>query len=388
MKHIYTLLIIIGVLLTYNAQAEDTSSVRIDPSKLDRGMLVIIQINDLPVFIMNRRLDEIDTLRKSHSKKKGQVVDCSDCDPVLRSISPDYLVIWGRHPVSKCELTYVSSTANDSVGHKVNGIGGFIDKCSGSEYDLTGRILSGPSVLTELLVPLHTYHDGILKIKKEQYVGDMIYGSDDCDYVTRLARNNDYESAIQMANKCIANNDTDAKSRINGYRSLAWGYFGLSDFSNAAKFQRKVLSLGGCTYNDYINAGLFFRLVGKLDESLEALMLAVKHDKKENSINMPTQYHLGWTYYELKNYENAIKAFTKGIPSQPDFAFIYYRRGLVYHSLGRKEEAKSDFIKFNELLTPEVIRSQIVAQWVKDELIEKQDLLANYGIILSLENLE
>ena len=375
-------------MLTCNVQAIESSSVQIDTSKLYRGLLVIIQINDFPVFIMNRRLSEINALRKLHADSQEQVIHCSDCDPVLRSISPDYLVIWGHHPNIGCELAYASSTSNSWEGHKVHGIGGFVDKCSDTEYDLTGRKLTGPDTSpAELGIPFHKLINGKLEIGKQQHPGG-IYASRDCDHAIKLARNNDYQPAIQMANICIANNNTDTNSRIWGYRALAWGYFGLSDFSNAAKYQRIVLSLGGYNYNDNINAGLFFRFVNELDESLKVLKWVDKLDKKENRISIQTQYHLGWTYYELGNYEQAIKAFTNGILSQSDYAFVYYRRGLAYHSLGRKEEAKSDFIKFNELLTPETVTSQVIDQQSKDELIEKQDLLADYGVFLSLKSIE
>ena len=94
MKRIYTsLIVIVGVLLTCNVQAEESSKVRIDTSKIYRGLLVIIQINDLPVFIMNRRPSEIDGLRRVHAGNQRQVSQCPDCSPVLRSISPDFLVI-------------------------------------------------------------------------------------------------------------------------------------------------------------------------------------------------------------------------------------------------------------------------------------------------------
>jgi len=168
MKRIYTLLIIIvGVLLTCNVQAEETSSVRIDTNKLYRGLLVIIKINDLPVFILNRRINEIDSLRESHSERRNLVAQCPDCDPVLRSLSPDYLVIWGFHPVSGCELIYASSTAKDWVGHAVHGKGGFVDKCSATEYDLTGRKIAGPSTSpAELGMPSHRFHDEVLEIDK------------------------------------------------------------------------------------------------------------------------------------------------------------------------------------------------------------------------------
>ena len=48
----------------------------------------------------------------------------------------------------------------------MHGRGGFVDKCSATEYDLTGRKLVGPKTSpNELGVPPHSFHKGVIEIE-------------------------------------------------------------------------------------------------------------------------------------------------------------------------------------------------------------------------------
>ena len=79
---------------------------------------------------------------------------------------------------------------------------------------------------------------------------------------------------------------------------------------------------------------------------------------------MVTQYNLGWSLYKLNRFEESIQAFTKGIPQQPDYPFVYLRRGLAYYKLGRSVNAKEDFSDFllligeQEVNIPETIKQE------------------------------
>ncbi len=55
----------------------------------------------------------------------------------------------------------------------------------------------------------------------------------------------------------------------------------------------------------------------------------------------------------MNRYMDAVNAFTKGIPKQPDYAPVYYQRGLAYEMLGAKENAKHDFLQAAQLSSPE-----------------------------------
>ena len=165
MTAIHVFLLLMGMALS-SAYAAELPPVKLDTGKLSPGLLVKFPINKLPVFVLQRRPNELTVLRQIHINDKVAVVGCAKCDPVLRSISPDYLVIWGYNPSSGCELIYVSSTATDWVGHPVHGQGGFVDKCSATEYDLSGRKLSGPKTSpNKLMVPPYTHNKGVIEIE-------------------------------------------------------------------------------------------------------------------------------------------------------------------------------------------------------------------------------
>jgi hypothetical protein len=166
MNNVHLLVLVFISQLFANAQAAEPLPVRLETSQLSPGLLIKFQVNNLPVFVLNRRPNEIASLRQSYGGSKERVASCATCDPVLRSISPNYLVVWGYNPSSGCELIYASSTATDWVGHPVHGRGGFVDKCSATEYDLTGRKLLGPNASpNELAVPPHSFHKGVIEIE-------------------------------------------------------------------------------------------------------------------------------------------------------------------------------------------------------------------------------
>lgn len=59
----------------------------------------------------------------------------------------------------------------------------------------------------------------------------------------------------------------------------------------------------------------------------------------------------GYSFYESKQYEEAINSFSKAIEIKPDFAEAYGLRGGVYFALGNKEEALSDLEIAAQLFT-------------------------------------
>lgn len=145
--------------------SESEATIKFDPSTIERGIMINFPVNDLPLMVVHRRTSEIESLEINYSDKRIAIEECPMCIPALRSIKHDYFVTWGYHPTSGCELIYVSSEADDWDCHKIQGIGGFVDKCSGSEYDLSGRKIFGPtSSPSELLLPKHKFEDGNLVI--------------------------------------------------------------------------------------------------------------------------------------------------------------------------------------------------------------------------------
>lgn len=74
-------------------------------------------------------------------------------------------------------------------------------------------------------------------------------------------------------------------------------------------------------------------------------------------------YNLGWIYYQLKDYQNAIATFLYYLESGRKSDFVYYHLGLSYDKIGEKEKAKEYF----QLVLDEFPNTEI-ATFAKKEL--------------------
>jgi len=168
-----------------------------------------------------------------------------------------------------------------------------------------------------------------------------------CGYGQKNAQDSRHEVALELLGKCLDLQSLSAEQRAFYLQSRAWSYFSLDDFENALSDQERSFRLVAPTTRDeFINYAAYLRMAGQVSKSLEPLREAEMLDERLGLSNMMTQYNLGWSLYELGRYEAAIAAFSRGIPSQPDYPFVYFRRGLAYDRLGRSDEANADFIEF------------------------------------------
>jgi tetratricopeptide (TPR) repeat protein len=98
---------------------------------------------------------------------------------------------------------------------------------------------------------------------------------------------------------------------------------------------------------DLLPLGIYLREAGKHAESLEVLQraLTLDEDGPGSGPGMAVYFHLGWTLHELRRFEEAIGAYSTGIPKQPRFEGIYLRRALAHEALGNREAAKADLVR-------------------------------------------
>ena len=130
-------------------------------------------------------------------------------------------------------------------------------------------------------------------------------------------------------------------------------------FSGAVSDQEAAFKISAATdYREFINYASYLRSANRIADSLAPLRAAEALDSAAGNIGMMTQYNLGWTLQELGQHEEAIASFSRGIPLQPDYAFVYYRRGISLEALGRKEEARTDFQMAAQLIkkSPDIER--------------------------------
>ena len=214
-----------------------------------------------------------------------------------------------------------------------------------------------------------------------QLVGcDRIFESAYCDLGYKSAQNKNYKIAKSLLNRCLNSKSLSTERRAIHLQARAWTHYSLEDYEQALKDQEASYDLKPpTTHREFINHASYLRKLGKYQESLEPLLRAQIMDEQHGHISMMTQYNLGWSFYELEMHVEAIDAFTKGIPSQPDYPFVYFRRGLAYDRIGDLEKAKSDFGKFVEFYGSAKMDFPVSFLKELDSVAHKYEILRNFA---------
>lgn len=173
----------------------------------------------------------------------------------------------------------------------------------------------------------------------------------ECRQGIDAARAGRFQEAVAPLTACAASARIDAADRAEAYQSLAWAYHHLGQSARAVESQEAGLRLmSPASYGEYINYALYLRDVGRHEDRLQAVLFAQAIERGQNRTSMMTQYHLGWVYSDLGRHAEAVEAFSQGIPAQPDFPYAYWRRGLAYEALDRRDDARRDFERVAKLL--------------------------------------
>ncbi len=136
-------------------------------------------------------------------------------------------------------------------------------------------------------------------------------------------------------------------------------------------------STAGPSYEDLIRDATVARRAKRYDDSLKAIDQAQKIDEEQGAVSMPTHYHRGLTLSAMGRHEDAVAAFTRGVPAQPDYPMVYWERGWSLEALGRKDEARADFERFASRM-PRWIRLR--GRPDAERLQMYRDKLAEYGL--------
>lgn len=157
--------------------------------------------------------------------------------------------------------------------------------------------------------------------------------------------------ALPMLDTCIRATNSNDLLRRQALIQRAWVRYTLKNFEQATTDQEATFTISPAqSHAELINAAYYLRAVNKIQKGLDFLYQAELFDKLNNTVGMMTQYHIGWNLQLLGQYEEAIKVLTNAIPAQPEFPFVYFRRGLAYEGLGDKAAAKTDFENVHKLM--------------------------------------
>lgn len=133
--------------------------VEVDISKIEPGMMLNVEWQGKPVWVVNRTKAMLDALSKLDAKladPKAEVPQQPDyCKNATRSIKPEILVAVGICTHLGCSPTYRPEMAPADLGP--DWAGGFFCPCHGSRFDMAARVFSGVPAPTNLVIPKHKY---------------------------------------------------------------------------------------------------------------------------------------------------------------------------------------------------------------------------------------
>ena len=145
--------------------------VEVDLSKLEPGMLLLVEWRGKVIWILDRTPEMLATLKKLD----GQVTDPKSEKPQqppyaqneTRSIKPAILVVEGVCTHLGCSPVFRKDIAPADLG--ADWLGGFFCPCHGSKFDLAGRVYKSVPAPTNLVVPPHMYlSDSLLLIGSDR----------------------------------------------------------------------------------------------------------------------------------------------------------------------------------------------------------------------------
>lgn len=133
--------------------------VEVDISKIEPGMMLNVEWQGKPVWVVNRTKEMLDALSKNDAKladSKSEIPQQPDyCKNATRSIKPEILVAVGICTHLGCSPTYRPEMGPADLGP--DWAGGFFCPCHGSRFDMAARVYSGVPAPTNLVIPKHKY---------------------------------------------------------------------------------------------------------------------------------------------------------------------------------------------------------------------------------------
>ena len=144
--------------------------VEVDISKLEPGMLLLVEWRGKVVWVLSRTPEMLASLTTLDGKvsdpnsEKEQQPEYAKNQ--TRSIRPEVLVTTGVCTHLGCSPVYRKEIAPADLGQ--DWLGGFFCPCHGSKFDLAGRVYKNVPAPTNLFVPPHVYlSENILLIGSE-----------------------------------------------------------------------------------------------------------------------------------------------------------------------------------------------------------------------------
>jgi ubiquinol-cytochrome c reductase iron-sulfur subunit len=140
--------------------------VEVDLSKLEPGMLITVEWQGKPVWVLHRTPAMLALLGKHDDRLRDPQSEASKqpayAQNATRAIKPQYWVAVGVCTHLGCTPTYRPEAVAPDLGPDWGG--GFFCPCHGSKFDLSGRVFTGVPAPTNLVIPPHYYRTASLLV--------------------------------------------------------------------------------------------------------------------------------------------------------------------------------------------------------------------------------
>lgn len=134
--------------------------VEVDISKIEPGMLLAVEWQGKPVWVVNRTKEMLAMLPKNdpnlQDPKSEEPQQPDYCKNETRSIKPEFLVVVGICTHLGCSPTFRKEVGAADLGG-ASWLGGWFCPCHGSKYDLAARIYKGMPAPLNMVVPPYKY---------------------------------------------------------------------------------------------------------------------------------------------------------------------------------------------------------------------------------------
>jgi ubiquinol-cytochrome c reductase iron-sulfur subunit len=133
--------------------------VEVDISKIEPGQIIRVMWRGMPVWILSRSQEALNTLPKVEGKLRDPNSEESEQPDgavnEARALKPEIFVALGVCTHLGCAPTYRPDVAPADLGPEW--LGGFFCPCHGSLFDLSGRVYKGVPAPKNLDIPPHYY---------------------------------------------------------------------------------------------------------------------------------------------------------------------------------------------------------------------------------------
>jgi len=143
---------------------------------------------------------------------------------------------------------------------------------------------------------------------------------------------NGLDRALPMAEKAVS---LDPRSPVAHMR-LGWILCFLRQFDQALPCFEKAVDLGPDIAEVYSYYGMFLNYIGRPEQGLDMIDRAYRLDPIAPTI---WELMVGYSYWELARYDDAVAQFRKVIDRLPDFPMTYMFLASVYVELGQLDDA-------------------------------------------------